>query len=64
MPTTAQMEAYILALGIAKIDNEKTNYDDEFTTLMYQMLTGGRDNILTDDSGDVITDDDGNVLYE
>lgn len=46
MPTEAQMQTYIDALGITRMEISTRNYDDEFTTLLYQILTDGKDNIV------------------
>ena len=61
MPSEAQMQTYIDALGITRLVVGTTGFDDEFTQLLYQTLTVGRDNIVTH-NGDVITHE-GNIVH-
>ena len=61
MPNEAQMQTYIDALGITRITVGTVDYDDEFTQLLYETITVGRDNIVTCD-GEVV-DCDGDVVH-
>ena len=60
MPTEAQQQTYIDNLGITRVTEELTDYDDNFTLLLYELLKNGRDNIVTH-NGDVVVHQ-GNVV--
>jgi len=61
MPSESEMQDYIGALGITRITVGTTDFDDEFTQLLYETITVGRDNIVTYE-GDVVTCD-GDVVH-
>ncbi len=61
MPTTAQMETFLSDLGITKMVNEETNYDDEFTKFIYECLTFGM-NIIVCHNDSVVCHND-SVVY-
>ena len=63
MSIETEQQTYIDGLGITRITVGTVDYDDEFTRLLYQTLTVGRDNIMVGDDGNVMVDDDGNVAY-
>ena len=64
MPTESQMQDYIDGLGITRMTISTRDYDDEFTTMLYQILTDGRNNLLFTRNGDLLCDrSTGNPVY-
>ena len=60
MPTTTQIETYLSSLGITKMVVSTTDFDDEFSAFIYQILVGARNNIVTH-NGEVVVHN-GNVV--
>lgn len=64
MSQYTEQQAYVAALGITEIVYNTTEFQDDFMDLLYDSLTGGKHNMVFDDSGYLVCDGTtGNIIY-